>query len=251
MDLSAVIPHLILADGRTLEQVEIRSFGSKSVMVRHRDGVLQIPYDQFPAELRPALLAKRPAPTTPSAARPATAPARQAATAPAQKRLPATSSKTATATETISGRVVWQEGSRATPLGGVAVLLCDARTFAVFDRDRRGRFDAEHEQLRRKLAGEPSLPNPSKEQIQKFFEEEFLSWENMPQPLAAAQADAKGQFALQKPVGVPTLLFIRIKVQTGAGTAGHVWAVRADSPSVLISNNNAYPALAAEVPSFE
>jgi hypothetical protein len=47
-----------------LMDAQAKSFSTKVVMVKHRDGARTVRYEEFPAEYQPALLARRPAPKT-------------------------------------------------------------------------------------------------------------------------------------------------------------------------------------------
>lgn len=82
------LPTLTLTNGRSLHDAQAKSYASKSVMIRHRDGAETIAYDLFPAALQPSLLAKRPTPPNPEKieyAKKETA-ARMAATAEKKKK---------------------------------------------------------------------------------------------------------------------------------------------------------------------
>jgi len=48
---------LKLKDGRVLENVELKTFNSKTVFVKCAQGLLQVPYEDFPAEMQPRLRA--------------------------------------------------------------------------------------------------------------------------------------------------------------------------------------------------
>ncbi|HXC02373.1 MAG TPA: hypothetical protein VNU49_06950 [Opitutaceae bacterium] len=52
-------PELKLTDGRVLENARLRAFNSVSVFVRDDDGIVQVPYKLFPAELQPQLAQAR------------------------------------------------------------------------------------------------------------------------------------------------------------------------------------------------
>lgn len=55
-------PELELTTGRVLYDVVAKSFTETAVSVTHRDGLQIIPYEQFPADVRPALLERKPEP---------------------------------------------------------------------------------------------------------------------------------------------------------------------------------------------
>ena len=55
---------LILSNGRVLQNVELKSFSSTAVMVRHSEGAESIPFTFFPPQYYEALMAKRPRPTS-------------------------------------------------------------------------------------------------------------------------------------------------------------------------------------------
>jgi hypothetical protein len=73
--LDEPVAQLPLKSGRVLFEARAKSFASKVVGVRHRDGIEMIPYSDFPDEYQAALLQKRPTPsaTPPAAANPAPA----------------------------------------------------------------------------------------------------------------------------------------------------------------------------------
>ncbi|HXB01727.1 MAG TPA: hypothetical protein VNV15_02780 [Opitutaceae bacterium] len=58
-------PKLKLTDGRVLENARLKAFNSDSVFVRDDDGIVQVPYKLFPAELQPQLAKARAAENAP------------------------------------------------------------------------------------------------------------------------------------------------------------------------------------------
>src|SRR5579885_3557090 len=50
---------LKLSDGRVLQNARLKSFNSDSVFVKCDDGILQLPYRVFPADLQPQLARAR------------------------------------------------------------------------------------------------------------------------------------------------------------------------------------------------
>src|SRR5580658_750060 len=65
---------LKLADGRVLENAQLKAFNSDSVFVRDDDGFVQVPYNLFPKELQPQLAEAQAQARAAAAAPPSTAP---------------------------------------------------------------------------------------------------------------------------------------------------------------------------------
>lgn len=81
--LDEPLPELHLTSGKTLYDAQAKSYATKSVLVKHRDGAETVPYDQFPSEYRDALLKKRPQPKpADQQAQPAPSPTPKAAPKP-------------------------------------------------------------------------------------------------------------------------------------------------------------------------
>lgn len=250
-DLTAPIAKLTLPDGRVLEQVELKSYGSKSVMVRHSAGVAQIPYEQFPAEYQAALLEKRPAPGPAATSTPP--PARASNPKPSAHPPGAGASRPAAeAGRVITGRMYLQGHSQQLLLAGVPVFAIKADVMARFDAERRGHLTLEHEQLRQRLSGAAPVGDvPSREEAQKFFEDEYNSWLNSPRAVGMAKTDEKGEFTIQLPDDSRVVIFARLLLRTGTNNAFHIWAVPVRGEPVMLSGATTYPALSAEAPSYE
>lgn len=94
--LTEPLAELHLASGKVLYQAQAKGFLARSVLVKHSGGAETVAYEEFPAEYRTQLTAKRPAP---SAAPTVPQPSRPVATS-AVKSLPVASPKPASQTLT-------------------------------------------------------------------------------------------------------------------------------------------------------
>ncbi|HEU5081597.1 MAG TPA: hypothetical protein VFT72_20455 [Opitutaceae bacterium] len=82
------IAELHLANGDVLHDAQAKSFNRSSVLVRYSEGAKTVAYEQFPAEFRDALLAKKPKPA-PETAKPSVASTTsKVPAAPKPKRVP-------------------------------------------------------------------------------------------------------------------------------------------------------------------
>lgn len=64
------VAELHLANGDVLRDAQAKSFNRSSVLVRYSEGAKTVAYEQFPAEFRDALLAKKPKPAAASVQKP-------------------------------------------------------------------------------------------------------------------------------------------------------------------------------------
>jgi hypothetical protein len=236
-NLAGPIPEIALLDGRVLRDVQIKAFNRQGVMLRHTEGVAQIPYENFPEPYREALLNARPEPA------PATSPERRPPPPAARPAPTARARPTQVLVKDVQGAVIVMLSRRPVPLADLEVAAYPAEDFVRYDRNRRDSFTPDHRELRGALQGRNASGRTSPSELAQFRETEYASWDGLGAPAAAARTDEAGRFRLTLPADGEHIVFARARHGEGATAHVFVWAVLVEDAEIILGSHNQFETL--------
>lgn len=234
-------PELTLSDGRTFAHAELKTFGATGVVVKHDNGLAQVPYSLLPENVR-------------SKVAPQIAEAVAAAKALAAAKKPATETvdplaearaKAAPGDILLRGRCFVASGNQPRPVAQSEIRVYPASEFSKvvdqIEKQVNPRWMAIEEN--RKQAESRRDQTAVAEAVKEQKALTFSKWDQLPAPAAAAKTDAEGRFTLNHHVKGEYLIFARSAVKMGADAQHFVWIISsrtiADPSRVVLTNDNA------------
>lgn len=223
------VAELKLGSGKTLKTALARSYSSSAVLVKHADGAMAVPYEDFPQEMRAALIALRPAVGEPAAASKTASLERVSYDFPA----PPTVDDVAGEEQVLSGQVfVAAPQGGNVKLGGVKVSVyakADFRRQADWYFAHPWEASKTHSRNAETLAKAGDAAGAMK-QFEAATETAALGWMLVAQAQFSTTTDADGRFTLKHRVPAPYFVVAQASRVVEGETENYRWVV----PSTLI-----------------
>jgi hypothetical protein len=236
---TAIIPIVKLTDGRVFHQVKINVTMADYVLVKCNEGLVQIPYDLFPDDIRAKLQSVRPksevtVKVTGAVAVDGKGAISSGPSGSGRSTLPPPGPQNFF----FPGRVfVHGPTAAGIPLPAVLVYAVRPADFAAFNQARLklhgAAIDAAADKMQRAAPGDAR-----KAALADFLLTVYASFEPAPPAVAVALTDANGRFTISCHE-LQVVLVARGTVPLGDGLGYMVWAVpdNDDEPSFLTEEN--------------
>jgi hypothetical protein len=224
---------VMLTSGRVLRKVEVIRWEKDRVVLKHSAGADPIAFSLIAEPLRSEL-----------------AGIRAASTANSSKP------RAAVTTRRIDGQIFYVAGgnSRAPNMAGIEVRLYRTETLRAYEQSRT--LPIGHGRSLPIGGAFMGLP-PNPRVIEEYMQNEYASWDNLPEPLAKTYTDLEGKFTLNvSDSEAPVLIFARNKMRSsylrgGSQEFSYVWLV-APNPegATIMGHDQVHPGIAKALAFF-